>query len=84
MAKSKSTKKDNPTTGTTELKKTGEFGQSEAAELAASYLPNDGKFDAAHKVIWVTSDKSVFYAHNHGAARTHADRNNLKLFKVKN
>jgi hypothetical protein len=61
----------------------GEFGQKEADELAASYLP-EGDVPKSHKTMWVTSDKNVFLVHNEGTAKTHARNQKLKVFKVEN
>jgi hypothetical protein len=72
------------------------FGQEEAAKLAASYVPKDeekryeivfkdgdkdiqiDKFD----VMYVTSDKNVFFKWNEGQARVHARDQKLELFTI--
>jgi hypothetical protein len=73
-----------------------EFGQQEAEKLAASYVPKeeekryenafiDGKDIQVDKfdVMYVTSDKNVFFKKNEGSARTHARNNKLELFTIK-
>ena len=65
------------------IETSGEFGQIEAAKLAASYLPS-GEVPKSHKVIYVTSDKTVFLSYNEGAANTYARKMNLKVFKIDN
>lgn len=84
MGRPRKIKADIPTTDTTEIH-SGEFGQKEAEKIAASYLPkNVDELPNEYKKMWVTSDKCVFLAYNHGAARTHADKQGLELFKIEN
>lgn len=73
------------------------FGQKEADKLAASYIPNDEEKryrtiikdgeemkEDKYDVIYVTSDKNVFFKMNEGEARSHANKLKLQVFEVKN
>ena len=70
------------------------FGQDEANKLALSLVPKDekvrygetpsGKLIDRFDVLFVTSDKNVFFKSKEGQARNHASRNKLELFTVKN
>ena len=86
MSKNKSNKKQEATPPPTEkvTEQSGEFGQSEAAKLAASYLPDDGTIPKGFETMYITSDESAFVSSNEGAAHKHARRNDLKVFKVEN
>lgn len=78
-----------------ESKKPKEFGQKEAEKLAASYVPKDEekRYETVFKdgkdvqmdkfdVIYVTSDKNVFFKWNEGQARIHARDQKLELFRI--
>jgi hypothetical protein len=81
--KAKMLKKEEFPTAEKAIETSSEFGQIEAAKLAASYLPK-GDIPRSHLVMWVTSDKTVFLSHNEGAARTYASKKNLNVFKIEN
>jgi len=59
------------------------FGIEEATKLASSFIPKDDKETSNYNVMYVASDKSVFFKSNEGLARRHAIRNKLELFTVK-
>lgn len=72
------------------------FGIKEATKLASSYVPKDkeGRYSIEEKdgqevatdnydVMFVTSDKNVFFKSKEGQARNHANKFKLELFTVK-
>lgn len=72
------------------------FGIEEATKLASSYIPKDDKdrYTVVEKngdqitsdnydVMFVTSDKNVFFKSKEGQARNHANKFKLELFTVK-
>lgn len=95
--KKKDSELDNSKKATTEKKvvaKTIE-NMSDAKEHAIKYLPGDDKrYSTAvingeevqvdnYDIMYVTSDKNVFYKANEGDARSHANKKKLQLFEVK-
>lgn len=96
MAKPKKKTSEKPAKQVTEVKEVinpkSEMTQSDAEKLAKSYVKGD-QFETIIKdgeevqmskydVIYVTSDKNVFFKWNEGSARNHARNKGLKLFKV--
>lgn len=72
------------------------FGIEEATKLASSYIPKEDKdrYSVVEKsgievttdnydVMFVTSDKNVFFKSKEGQARNHANKFKLELFTVK-
>lgn len=93
MARPKKIKSEG--TPTAEPKEAKIFGMEEAKKLASSYIPEDEskRYMVVQKdgkdvnvdqfdVMYVTSDKNVFYKANEGEARSHARKNKLELFKI--
>lgn len=77
-------------------KKPESFGIKEAEKLASSYIPKgkEGRYSIEEKdgvevttdnfdVMYVTSDKNVFFKNKEGQARNHANKFKLELFTVK-
>jgi len=50
---------------------------------AREFVKSKYKVPDGDKMTFVTSDCNVFYQVNEGSARTHASRQNLKLFVIK-
>lgn len=72
------------------------FGIKEATKLASSYVPksNKDRYSTVERggieevtdnydVMFVTSDKNVFFKSKEGQARNHANKFKLELFTVK-
>ena len=78
----------------TQDKKPKVFGQDEANKLALSLVPKDekvrygkgpdGKTLDRFNILFVTSDKNVFFKDKEGQARNHASKFKLQLFTVQN
>lgn len=78
----------------TQDKKPKGFGQDEANKLALSLVPKDDKIRYGktpggttldrYDILYVTSDKNVFFKDKRGQAQNHASKFKLQLFTVQN